>query len=163
MKYLVTYGSRKGATKKSAYILSTELQQVYGHDIRIMDSKNVQNEDIMWADHIIIGSSIIMGKWKKSSLKLLKKVNSKRFSIFVSAAVSLSEETPVEKLEKGANEENFDRVEFAVKKFINPVCEKFKVKPYSKIAFGGRLTVLGHEVINNINENSIKEWVKTIS
>lgn len=165
MKILITYGTRFGATARSAQVLGEELEKYYGHEVHVLNASKVNKESLDWADKVVIGSSIVLGQWKSSSKHLLKlaKKKSKPVAVFVSAAVTLSEEISTEKLAKDGNGEIADRLQYAIEHFIDPVCNKYRVEPFAKTAFGGKLSILGNVIIDNQSDKPIQEWAKIIS
>lgn len=165
MKTLIAYGTRFGATAHSAQVLGEELSKTYRHEVLILNASKVTKDDLDWSEQVIIGSSIVQGHWKKSSKRLLKLVakNSKPVAVFVSAAVSLSENIPTEKLSKECSGEIIDRVQYAIEHFVDPICSKYGVEPFAKTAFGGKLSVFGNMIIDNQSDTSIQEWANKIS
>ncbi len=113
MKTLIAYGTRFGATARSAHVLGDELSKTYGHEVLVLDAGKVTKDNLDWAEKLVIGSSIVQGHWKRSSKRLLKLANknSKPAAVFVSAAVSLSEKISTEKLSKDNSGEIIDRVQ----------------------------------------------------
>lgn len=165
MKILIAYGTRFGATARSAQVLADELSKTYGHEVLVLDAGKVTRDDLDWAERIVVGSSIVQGYWKKSSERLLKLAdkNSKPVAVFVSAAVSLSEKIPEEKLSKDSNGKIIDRVQYAIEHFIDPICSKYRVEPFAKTAFGGKLSVFGNVIIDNQSDTPIQEWAEKLS
>ncbi len=100
MKTLIAYGTRHGATARSAQTLGGELSSKHGHEVVILSADKVTKENLNWADQVIIGSSIVKGRWKNSCRRLLKLAGKsiKPSLFFVSAAVVLDEITPPENL-----------------------------------------------------------------
>lgn len=165
MKTLIAYGTRFGATARSAQVLGEELSKTYRHEVLVLNAGKVTKDDLDWAEQVVIGSSVVQGHWKRSSKRLLKLADkkSKPIAIFVSAAVSLSEKIPAEKLSNDSGGEIIDRVQYAIEHFIDPICDKYGVKPFAKIAFGGKLSVFGFMIIDNQSDSPIQEWAKKIS
>lgn len=165
MNYVIAYGTRKGATRETARILGNELKENHRCSIRIMDAKNVSDDDLSWADRLVIGTSIVMGRWKRSCKRLVKQAGkeSKPTAIYVYAAVTLSEKIPDEKPKKKHNKKSLDRVGYEVEECIDPVCGKCHLNPIAKTAFGGRLSFFGHDIINNHTEAPIKAWANHLS
>lgn len=164
MKILIAYGTRFGATEKSANLLSEELIEKYHNETIVLPADKATKDDVEWAELVVIGTSIVLGHWKKSSKKILTiaKNKSKPIAIFASAAVTLSDEVSTEKLSNNSAIIT-DRVLFAVKKFIDPVCTKYGVTPISKTAFGGILTIMGSVVLDNLSVEPIQNWAEEIS
>ncbi len=93
MNILIVYGTRHGWTQKTARNLGSILKNQYDYNVEISDykiSKEIKAKIINY-DLIIIGTSIVMGFWKRGAKRFLKKYKThfKNTAIYVTAAATL--------------------------------------------------------------------------
>ena len=87
-KTLIAFGTRFGATEKSAGVIAKVLKEKFNHDVEVINLSN-QKEiiDLSKFDNIIVGSSVAQFSWTKTAKKFLKKdFRGKRLFVFISSA-----------------------------------------------------------------------------
>lgn len=159
LKTLIVYGTRKGASADTAAEIGRVLKEGFEHDVTISNVKHVNKlaGDLTQYDNIIIGSSIAMGRWTYSAKRFLRENDfaGKKLIIFVSAGATLQGAAAHKVTKEQA-------VDTAIKSYIDPVIAKANVAPLAKMAFGGRMTFFGKEVLNTWNASDIAVWAEEI-
>lgn len=121
----MAYGTTYGSTAKVAEEIAASLR-AKGIQTTVTDFRNAKVEANGY-DLVVVGSSIIMGKWSKRSLEFLEKnraeLSKKKVAMFVSCGdIITGKETP----------------EFYHKKYLDDIAEKYGIaSPYEKALFGG--------------------------
>ena len=156
---LIIYGTRKGATSETAAVIAEVLKDKLSHNVDISDTKLIRyyRKRINEYDNIIIGSSIISGRWKSKILSFAKRdiFANKQVALFVTAGGTLN------KVNKyGISKEA--AVSEAIEKYINKYLEKFKFIPICKGAFGGKVIKKGIEKYNSWNKEDIIKWTEDL-
>lgn len=149
-KTLIAYVTKGGATKEAAYIIANILKDKHGFDIDLINLKENPNPNLESYKNIIIGYGVRAQRVYKEALDFLKRndIKDKKVAIFILS------------LEAG----NPKSYENAIKKYIKNVLEKYlNVKPIATEAFGGRIRILGFNIVNNFNIEKIKAWAEEIS
>ncbi|TVQ27738.1 MAG: hypothetical protein EA382_03045 [Spirochaetaceae bacterium] len=164
MKTLIAYGTRKGASRRTAELIGETLTKADGRSCIVKDAKRVGRAELEGADSIVVGSSIAVGRWKPSAKRLLGKAAStgKPVAVFVSAAGVLSGKEPgsPDAEPKGTLAE---REAEAVGRYIDPVVAKAGARPVATAAFGGRMEMFGKVIFDNWDPEPITAWATDIA
>ena len=140
MKTLIVYGTRYGATAKTADVIADVLRN-NDIEVKIANAKEEKVKDISEYDLIIVGSGIKAFRWTKEPKSFLKKFKSelrqKKVALFVCAGTwpLLEEGGPLnDNKEKNSNplekEKSFNR-------FLVNIANEFDFTPVSMGLFGG--------------------------
>jgi menaquinone-dependent protoporphyrinogen IX oxidase len=155
LKTLIVYGTRKGMTMETVSVIAGILRDRFSHIVDISDSNKVRyyKKRINEYDNIIIGSSIVSGRWKSRILSFAKRdiFNNKYVAIFVTAGG-----TPNIVDKYGIPKES--AISEAIENYIEKYSKKFKFDPISKGAFGGRVIKRRVEKYNSWNKQDIIDW-----
>jgi menaquinone-dependent protoporphyrinogen oxidase len=88
---LIVYGTRTGATAKTAELIANELRQE-GLTVRVVNAKDEKVQSISEYELIIVGSSIQMGRWTKEPEQFLRRfqrdLSTKQSAFFVSCGAA---------------------------------------------------------------------------
>ncbi len=164
MNTLIAYGTRKGASRRTAELIAETLTNVDGRLCIVKDAKRVGRAQLEGADSIVIGSSIAVGRWKPSAKRLLRKAGAtgKPVAVFVSAAGMLSGKEPgsPDAEPKGTLAE---REAEAVARYIDPVAAKTGARPVAQAAFGGRMEMFGKVMFDNWDPEPITAWATDLT
>lgn len=159
-KTLIIYGTRKGTTSETVAVIAEVLRDKFSHNVEVTDTKKMRyyRKRINEYDNIIIGSSIVSGRWKGQILSFAKRdlFSNKKVAVFVTAGGTLN------KVKKyGITKE--EAINEAIEKYIEKYIEKFKFTPVSKGAFGGKVIKKGVEKYNSWNKDDIINWTVNLS
>lgn len=159
MKSLIVYGTRKGTTTETVNVIAEVLRANYNHEVVICESSRIRyfKKRINDFDHIIIGSSVMSGRWKHRVLSFAKKdlFQGKKVAVFVTAGGTLN------KVQKYGLPK-IEAINEAVQKYIDKYLGKFKFSPVCKTAFGGKVVRKGNERYNCWNKSDIISWAKDL-
>jgi len=121
MKTLVAYYTKSGASRTYAEIIANTLKE-RGIEVTLVDM-NQAKPDISNYELIIAGTGIrmfrIYSKWKK--VLKHKEIGKKKLAIFLSSGTAI------------------DKPDEAIEKWINPLVEKYKLKPLAIGSFPGKM------------------------
>lgn len=156
---LLVYGTRKGTTTDTVQTIAEVLRSDFNHSVDICGSdklklyKKRRNE----FDNIIIGSSVVSGRWKSRVLSFAKKdqFGNKNVAVFVTAGGTLN------KVQKYGMTKQ-DAVDEAIQKYIEKYSGRFKFTPVSKAAFGGKVVKKKGIKYNNWDKSDIEAWAKEL-
>lgn len=158
-KTLIVYGTRRGTTAETVQIIARILTENFSHEVTLCSTSEIKSikKRIGEFDNIIIGSSIISGRWKRKVLSFARKdmFAGKRIAVFVTAGGTMQK---VE--QRGITKQ--DAIQEAVTKYIDKYQPKFKFIPVSKIAFGGKVVKKRFTKYNNWNETDIVVWTTAL-
>lgn len=160
MKILVAYGTRWGATEKTARIVADTINQSGRHSAELCAAAKVKSGQLGAFDAYVVGSSIAAGQWKGSAKRLVRKLagTGKPTAAFVCAAGVLNPSSdtaaPVTTLA--------EREAKAIGLYVDPVCEKNGLAPLAKGAFGGKMTMFGKVIIDNWEAEPVRAWTQTL-
>ena len=159
MNILIVFGTRHGMTEKTADNLGLVLKDQYKHNVVVSNyklSKELKTE-IMNYDLIIVGSSIVAGRWKSGVKRFLKKYRTefKNVAIFVTAAGTLERAK-----ENGESRE--EGISTAKSKYIEPVKSKYQINTIIDGVFGGQYGKEPKVRFNNWNLDDIRDWAEEI-
>ena len=158
-KTLIVYGTRKGTTTDTVNAMAEVLRTDYGFEVDICASGSLRlyKKRINEFDNIIIGTSIVSGRWKSSILSFTRKklFEGKHVAVFVTAGGTMNKvkKYGIKKTE-AANE--------AIEKYIDKYLDKFKFSPVSKAAFGGKVIKKEKTKYNNWDQSDIIAWTKEL-
>ena len=156
---LIVYGTRKGMTAETVSVIAGVLKEKFNHSVDIACTKKIKHykKRINDYNNIIIGSSIVSGRWKGKILSFAKKdvFNGKQVALFVTAGGTLNKVKKYGITKEAAINE-------AVEKYIETYLSKFKFVPVSKGAFGGRVVKKGIEKYNSWNKEDIIIWTNNL-
>jgi menaquinone-dependent protoporphyrinogen IX oxidase len=157
VKALIVYATRKGWTKRTAEVLADELEEK-GYVTDCFENKLPSQKELLTYDLVVVGTSIMIGRWKVRPRLFLKKFGPgiANLSIWVSAAGTLFVES-----DEGRGLKEATQV--AVEKYIKPLVEKYKLHPRYMTAFGGQISWNAETVRNNWNSNDIRTWARLIA
>jgi menaquinone-dependent protoporphyrinogen IX oxidase len=73
---LIIFATRKGTTENTAKVIAETLLLRHKHHVEIVNIKSMKKfkNALNDFDNIIVGSSIVSGKWVSRSLRFLKKI-----------------------------------------------------------------------------------------
>jgi menaquinone-dependent protoporphyrinogen IX oxidase len=152
---LIVYGTRKGTTKETVQLIAQVLKDYFSYEVDISGTKEMKyyRKRIDDYDNIIIGSSIMSGRWKSKILSFarLDLFGSKQVALFVTAGGTLNK---VNKF--GITKE--DAINEATEKYIDKSINKFKFVPVSKTAFGGRVIKKNITKYDSWNREDVVSW-----
>jgi menaquinone-dependent protoporphyrinogen oxidase len=130
-KTLIVYGTRYGATSRTAENIAEVLSQK-GFDLNVIDTKKDKVKDITEYELVIVGSGIQIGRWTKEPEKFLKKfqkeLKRKKVALFVccGSACPLTEE-----------DGKPEKIEEAKRKYLDEKADKYNLQPVAMGFFGG--------------------------
>jgi menaquinone-dependent protoporphyrinogen IX oxidase len=132
MKTLIVYGTRYGATAETTEEIARTLREE-GFDVKVINQKEEEIEDISEYELVIVESGTQMDKWTGEAEDFLKKfckeLAQKKVAIFVSSAmVSLN------KIQGKTVE-----VDRAREKYLEEKAASYSLKPIEMTIFGGVL------------------------
>ena len=121
MKTLIAYHTKSGASETYANVVAETLK-TNGFEVNIINLINTK-PDVSSYDLIIAGTGIrmfrIYGKWKK--VLKHKDIGSKKLAIFLSSGTAV------------------DKPQEAIEKWVNPLVEKYGLKPIAIGSFPGTM------------------------
>ncbi len=158
-KTLIVYGTRKGTTTDTVNTIAEVLKSDHSHEVDICESGKIKlyKKRINEFDNIIIGTSIVSGRWKSSILSFARKnlFEGKNVAVFVTAGGTMNKVKKYGITKTEATNE-------AVVKYIDKYLGKFKFSPVSKAAFGGKVIKKEITRYNNWNRSDIIAWTKEL-
>lgn len=156
VKTLIIFGTRNGATEKTVNVIAEILKEKYSHTVEIFEAKKIKKQKLDGYDYnnIIVGSSIVAGRWTKHTKNVLKRndFTGKKLIIYVSAGGTFRRG-----YENGLTREEI--VENARTTYIDKVIQENSLNPYTTTAFGGIMIFFGKEKYRNWNREEIVNWV----
>jgi menaquinone-dependent protoporphyrinogen oxidase len=140
MKTLIVYGTRYGATEKTADVIADVLRNK-DIEVKIANAKEEKVKDISEYDLIIVGSGIKAFRWTKEPKSFLKQFRSelrlKKVALFVCAGTwPLLEEGGPLNDNKEDNSNPLER-EKSFNRFLVNIAKEFDFTPVSMGLFGG--------------------------
>lgn len=140
MKTLIVYGTRYGATEKTADEIANVLRNKY-FEVKIVNAKEEKIKDISEFDLVIVGSGIKTFRWTKEPKSFLgkfrKELRQKHVALFVCAGTwpLLAEDGPLND-NKDDNSNPLNEVK-SFNRFLVNVAKKYEITPVSMGLFGG--------------------------
>lgn len=162
MKTLVLYGTRRGATEKTAEVIHRILTEEFRFDAELIDADEtvLTVKALREYGAVIAGSSIMAGFWKGSVKKTLRrcgKADVPRVALFVSAGGSLNISDPENPSALREAEEK------AVNRYIAPVAKRYRLSLADAGAFGGIMEVRGEVQFDSWREEPIRKWTRRVA
>ena len=155
MRTLIVFGTRKGTTEKTAQVIAETIILKLGHQVEIHNIRKKRRfrHRLHEFDNIIIGSSIVSGRWKSCVLRLLKSrdLESRKVAVFVTAGGTMNKTVKYGLTKKEARDE-------AVRNYIDKYLDRFHFTPVAKTAFGGLVIRRGVEKYNSWSREDIESW-----
>ena len=156
---LIVYGTRRGTTEKTCEVIAETLILKHKHKVELTNIRKIRKfkKRLNEFDNLIIGSSIVRGRWKSRVLRFLKKndFQNKSVALFVTAGLTMNKENLF-----GSNREEV-RAE-AIRQYIESYLEELSFVPVSKTAFGGVIVRSGSTKFNSWIREDIENWAKSI-
>jgi menaquinone-dependent protoporphyrinogen IX oxidase len=164
MKILVTYGTRWGATEKTARLMADVINQSGTHSAEAISAARVAARSLAAFDAFVVGSSIAAGQWKGSAKRMVHKLagTGKPVAAFVCAAGVLSPPKAEAPGETPPPSTLAEREAQAVALYVDTVCAKAGLDPVAKGAFGGKMTMFGKVIIDNWDAEPVKAWTRDL-
>lgn len=152
---LIIFGTRKGTTENTARVIAETLVLKHKHRVEITNISDIKKfrKRLDEFNNLIVGSSIVSGRWKSSVLRFLlkHKFQYQKIALFVTAGSTMNKEKKYGYSREQAREE-------AVHNYIDKYLEKFDFIPIAKTAFGGMVIRSGKEKFNSWNREDIETW-----
>jgi menaquinone-dependent protoporphyrinogen IX oxidase len=152
---LIVYGTRRGTTENTANVIGETLILKHNHIVEVTNVRNIRKYKHRLDDFnlIIVGSSIISGRWVRRAIRFLRKYDfiNQKVAIFITAGITLNKG-----LELGLKKE--DVIHEAISIYIDKYLPEFKFSPISKMAFGGLIIRSGKEKLNSWIREDIESW-----
>lgn len=154
-KSLIVFGTRFGATEKSANVIARVLKEKFNHEVKVVKlSSETEAIEIDSYDNIIVGSSVAKFSWTKRAKEFLKRdFTGKKLFVFISSAG-----LTYPALEKG-NMKAYNRWK---RVFLDKQVKKANVKPSSTAVFGGIIEQQGKPPKVNWKEEDMIKWAEEI-
>ncbi len=155
IRTLIIYGTRKGTTETTAQVLAETLILKHKHNVELTNIKKIRKykKRLDEFQNIIVGSSIVYGRWKPSVLNFLRKndFHNQNVALFVTAGATMNKEK-----EYGMSREEVRNE--AIKNYIDIYLPEFLFTPITKTAFGGMVIRSGKKKFNSWNREDIESW-----
>lgn len=127
-KALIVYGTRYGATKGTAEEIATVLRKE-GIDVRVVNARKEQVDDVSPYDLVVVGSGIRMDMWTSEAesfiRKFQKELATKKVALFVSAGSYAIDEFLGKQVTK------------IKEKYLDDKAAKYQLQPIALGIFGG--------------------------
>ncbi len=147
-KTLIAYESKGGATQEAAKKIADVLRSKYQLEVDLVDLGVQKVSDCSQYRNVIVGGGVRAGKVYSKTLKCLENdFDSKHVAFFVCAGGAGDPKTYEKSKAQYAQE--------TVAKFP-------KINPVSIEAFGGRMTILGKKVIDNLDLKKVEAWAEQL-
>jgi menaquinone-dependent protoporphyrinogen IX oxidase len=152
---LIIFGTRKGTTETTAQVIGETLVLKFGQYVELVNIRNIKKLRNRFDefDSLIVGTSIVSGRWVSKVLRFLKKneFRDKKVALFVTAGGTLNK---VKKYGLSIEEVR----EEAIRNYIDRYLNVLLFVPVSKMAFGGMVIRSGKEKYNSWNREDIENW-----
>ena len=152
---LIIFGTRKGTTENTVRVIAETLVLKHKHQVEITNINSIRKfrKRLGEFNNLIVGSSIVSGRWKSSVLRFLKKhrFRDQKIALFVTAGGTMNKENKYGYSREQAREE-------AIHNYIDKYLEQFDFTPIAKTAFGGMVIRSGKEKFNSWNREDIEAW-----
>ena len=156
-KTLIVFGTRKGTTTETCQLIAQVLKDDFLHDVEVVNIKSYSNikKRLNEFDNLVIGTSIVSGRWVSKCrrvLKSLRKAN-KRLIVVVTAGGTMN------KVKKyGITKE--EAINEGIEKYIQKYTNQYKIDLFDKMVFGGKVRRKGEFRYDNWNEEDITAWTR---
>ena len=135
-KTLILFGTRKGTTTKTCEVIAEVLTDHCDHEVEMINVKDFKKvkKRLNEFNTIILGSSIVSGRWVSKCLRILKSLdtNSQKLAVFVTAGGTMH------KVEKYGITKA-EAIREGIEKYIDTYLIKYKKEVIAKMVFGGRV------------------------
>jgi len=152
---LIVFGTRKGTTETTAQVIGETLVLKHGQYVELTNIRDIKKykKRLDDFDNLVVGTSIVAGRWVSKVLRFLKKYNfhNQKVALFVTAGSTLNKEKKYGLTREQVREE-------AIRNYIDRYHDKFMFKSVSKMAFGGVVIRSGKEKFNSWNREDIENW-----
>jgi menaquinone-dependent protoporphyrinogen IX oxidase len=147
-KTLIAYESKGGATEEAAKKITDTLRSKYQLEVDIVDLGVQKIADCSLYRNIVIGGGVRAGKIYGKALKCLENnFEDKKVAFFVCCG-------------QGGDTKSYAD---AKAKFAENTIAKYpNVNAVSTEVFGGRMTILGKKVIDNLDLIKVEAWAETL-
>jgi menaquinone-dependent protoporphyrinogen IX oxidase len=155
VRVLIAYATRYGATADTAEVISQTLENEYSVKVDILDLKTKGlTIDLQEYDAVIVGSSIVMGRWAKEAQNFIKSnFAGVKVAVYLCAAYSCG---------KAIAEGESIEYEKHLKKLVDKPLSEYSLVPISMRGFGGRVVFRGNTTLDNWNRNDVIEWSREL-
>lgn len=159
MKTLILYGTRRGATTETCQVISEVLSDQFSHEVEVINVKEFKKvkKRMTEFNNIIMGSSIVSGRWVGKCLRILKslKLQDQKLIVFVTAGGTMNKVqkygiTKAEAIREG------------IEKYIDKYLNKYGLEAFSKMVFGGRVVKKNKIKFDSWDSDNIKDWTISI-
>ena len=152
---LIIFGTRRGTTENTAQVIGETLVLRHGQYVELTNIREIRKfrKRLDDFDNLIIGSSIVSGRWVWKVLRFLKKhdFRNQKVALFVTAGATLNKVKKFGLSKEEAREE-------AIRNYIDRYLCRFLFVPVSKMAFGGLVVRSGREKFNSWDREDIENW-----
>ncbi|MBN1185276.1 MAG: hypothetical protein JXB49_23530 [Bacteroidales bacterium] len=154
-KTIILYGTRKGTTTKTCEVISEVLKNKYSNEVDILNVKEYSKvkKKINEYNNMIIGSSIVAGRWVSKCLRILKSLKNKdqKLFVFVTAGGTMN------KIIKYGISKS-EAVQEGIEKYIDKYLLKYNINVDAKMMFGGKVMKKDQVRYDNWNYDDIQNW-----
>lgn len=146
-KTLVAYASKSGATKEAAEVIAEELRSKFNSEVDLVDLRK-SSPNLAGYGNVVVGSGVRAGKVYGEALEFLKKdFGDRKVAFFVCCG--------------GAGDPK--KYDESCTKYVTDVLAKYpNFKTVATEAFGGKMTVLGRKLFDNVDPEKIRAWTQTL-
>ncbi len=164
MRTLVIYATRFGSTARSAALIAQTLKEGHGVEAQAVDARRARRKLLESSDSFVLGSSIMMGRWKGSARRLLRRLagTGKPIAVFVTAAGMLSGRNPDDPPDAPVTSTIEEREAQAIARYVDAVLPGAGLHPAAVAAFGGRMVMFGKELVSNWDGERVKAWAERL-
>jgi menaquinone-dependent protoporphyrinogen IX oxidase len=146
-KTLVAYASKSGATKEAAEVIANALQTKYSFKVDLVDLRK-SSPNVAEYSNVVVGAGVRAGKVYGEALDFLNRdFGERKVAFFVCCG--------------GAGDPK--KYDESCTKYVTDVLAKYpNLKTVATEAFGGRMTLLGKKVFDNVDPEKIRAWAETL-
>jgi menaquinone-dependent protoporphyrinogen oxidase len=147
-KTLIAYETKGGATEETARKIAEVLRSKFQLEVDLVDLKVQNVPDCSQYQNVVIGGGVRGGRIYGKTLKCLENdYSGKRVAFFVCAGGAGDA--------KSYEKSKAQYAEDTIAKYPN-------ISPVGVEAFGGRMTVLGKKVIDNLDLAKVEAWAEEL-
>ncbi len=147
-KTLIAYETKSGATEESSRKIADVLRSKYQLDIDLVDLTEQKVNDLSQYSNVVVGAGVRAGKVYNKALKFLENdFSGKKLAFFVSCG-------------QGGDPA---KCENAKVKFAEDTLARYpKIDATAWEAFGGKMTILGKKVFDNLDLARVEAWAEEL-
>ncbi|MGD2034215.1 MAG: flavodoxin domain-containing protein [Bacteroidales bacterium] len=153
---LIVFGTRRGTTERTAQVIGEMLVLRFSHHVQMINVKKIRRyrKILHTFDNIIVGSSIVRGRWVWRAKWFLRRYDfrDQKLAVFVTAGYTLNKSVELDIPKE-------EVVKEAIASYIDRLLEPISLKPVSKMAFGGMIVKSKRKKFNSWNREDIEAWV----